>query len=104
MKANIDSKPVVLRGYGDDAGADADVVRNAGLRSDGELVQASRDSFDFSAAASRSTADEDHKKWIELLSVGQAVGDDAPADLGLVESADLAGVHDAYPADDLGVA
>jgi len=104
MKANTDSKPVVLLGSGEDAAVDADVVRNAGLRSDGELVQASRDSFDFSAAASRPTADEDHKKWIELLSVGQTVDDDVPADLGLVESADLAGVHDAYQADDFGVA
>lgn len=48
------------------------VVRNAGLRSDGELVQAVSekiaDTFEFiSARSDTRTEDKDHGGWIEIL-------------------------------------
>ena len=49
-------------------------VRNAGLRSDGELVQAVpekiADTFEFNSVQSHtSTEDKDHGGWIEILDV-----------------------------------
>ena len=49
------------------------VVKNAGLRSDGELVQAFEDDFEFisrsDARGSTSRTDADHRGWIEILDV-----------------------------------
>lgn len=57
-----------------------DKVREGGLRSDGELVQA-QDHFDFRAppnGPSGPCSDEPHEKWIDLLCMGQVAGEVAP--------------------------
>ena len=55
-----------------------DVVRNAGLRSDGELVQAVSekvaDAFEFKALSDDARiADADHKGWSDLVDFGSPV-------------------------------
>ena len=59
------------------------VVRNAGLRSDGELVQASADTFQF-----RETAERDHGGWIEIIDFSAPVNRTAedPDDDGLPDT------------------
>ncbi len=72
--------------------------RKGGLRSDGELVQALADTFDFAipqeasglllpavlrASEPRRTADKDHDDWIEILSVGVSRSRSDPDDDGL---------------------
>lgn len=54
------------------------VVRNAGLRSDGELVQAVSekvaDAFDFKAVpGDAGTSDADHKGWSEIVDMGPPI-------------------------------
>lgn len=53
-------------------------VTNAGLRSDGELVQAGADRFDFRAPQDGETGDSDHRDWIDLMSVSQSASQAAP--------------------------
>lgn len=79
-----------------------EVVKEAGLRSDGELVQALADRFDFRAAED-AAADHDHKDWVDLLSMGGgAAASSRRETLTIVhEAIDI--IHDDAPAapDDL---
>lgn len=68
-------------------------VRNAGLRSDGELVQGVSekiaDTFDFvSAQSDARTGDKDHGGWIEILDVSAPTRrtDGDPDDDGLPDT------------------
>lgn len=53
-------------------------VRTGGLRSDGELVQAVSDHFEFRAPGGAGTRDSGHKDWINLMSVSQSVTEAEP--------------------------
>ncbi|MEE4015627.1 hypothetical protein V1T76_26435 [Roseibium sp. FZY0029] len=64
-------------------------VPEAGLRSDGELVQASPDSFNFTAEKPvDQTADHDHKDWTPILSIPPGATEDGSTDHQDFSSAD----------------
>lgn len=61
------------------------IVRNAGLLSDGELVQASADVFELRSEA-RTGSDAGHDAWIEILSVSPPTSRTSGDDDGLPDT------------------